>query len=61
MRKDYNLEKRRYVIGGFIVIIAMIYIFRLVSLQVFDSKYKEYADSNAFLRKAVYPSPWHNL
>ena len=56
MRKDYNLEKRRYVIGGFIVIIAMIYIFRLVSLQVFDSKYKEYADSNAFLRKAVYPS-----
>jgi len=56
VRKDYNLEKRRYVIGGFIVIIAMIYIFRLVSLQVFDSKYKEYADSNAFLRKAVYPS-----
>lgn len=56
MRKDYNLEKRRYVIGGFIVIIALIYICRLVSLQVFDSKYKEYADSNAFLRKAVYPS-----
>ena len=24
--------------------------------EVFDSKYKEYADSNAFLRKAVYPS-----
>ena len=56
MRKDYNLEKRRYVIGGFIVIIALIYIARLFSLQVLDSKYKEYADSNAFLRKAVYPS-----
>ena len=56
MRKDYNLEKRRYVIGGFIVIIALIYIARLVSLQVLDSKYKEFADSNAFLRKAVYPS-----
>ena len=56
MRKDYNLEKRRYVISGFIVIIALIYIARLVSLQVLDSKYKEYADSNAFLRKAVYPS-----
>lgn len=56
MRKDYNLEKRRYVIGGFIVIIALIYIIRLIDLQVLDSKYKDYADSNAFLRKAVYPS-----
>ena len=56
MRKDYNLEKRRYIISGFIVVIALIYIARLVSLQVLDSKYKEYADSNAFLRKAVYPS-----
>ncbi|MDE6117086.1 MAG: penicillin-binding protein 2, partial [Duncaniella sp.] len=56
MRKDYNLEKRRYVIGGFIVVIALIYILRLFSLQVLDSKYKDYADSNAFLRKAVYPS-----
>lgn len=56
MRKDYNLEKRRYVIGGFIVVIVLIYIVRLFNLQVTDSKYKEYADSNAFLRKAVYPS-----
>lgn len=56
MRKDYNLEKRRYVISGFIVVIALIYICRLVNLQVFESKYKENADSNAFLRKAVYPS-----
>lgn len=56
MRKDYNLEKRRYVIAGFIVVIVLIYIVRLFNLQVSDSKYKEYADSNAFLRKAVYPS-----
>lgn len=56
MRKDYNLAKRRYVIGGFIVVIAVIYLLRLFNLQVADSKYKEYADSNAFLRKAVYPS-----
>lgn len=56
MRKDYNLEKRRYVIAGFIIVLALIYIARLASLQIFDSKYKEYADSNAFLRKAVYPS-----
>lgn len=56
MRKDYNLEKRRWVIGGFILVIAIIYIVRLFNLQVLDDKYKDYADSNAFLRKAVYPS-----
>ena len=56
MRKDYNLEPRRYIIGGIVVAIVLIYIIRLFSLQVTDSRYKEYADSNAFLRKAVYPS-----
>lgn len=56
MRKDYNLEKRKYIIGGFIVVIVAIYIVRLFSLQVADSKYKDYADSNAFLKKAIYPS-----
>lgn len=56
MRKDYNLEKRKYIIGGFIILITLIYIVRLFDLQVCDSKYKEYADSNAFLRKTQYPS-----
>lgn len=56
MRKDYNLEKRKYIIGGFIILITFIYIVRLFDLQVCDSKYKEYADSNAFLRKTQYPS-----
>jgi penicillin-binding protein 2 len=56
MRKDYRLEKRKYVIGGFIVVIAIIYICRLFSLQISDSKYKDYADNNAFLKKTVYPS-----
>lgn len=56
MRKDYNLEKRKYVVGGFITIIAIIYILQLFNVQVLDSRYKDDADSNAFLRKAVYPS-----
>ncbi len=56
MRKDYNLEKRKYVIGGFIAIIVIIYLLRLFNLQVLDSRYKDDADSNAFLRKAIYPS-----
>ena len=56
MRKDYNLEKRKLVIGGFIVAIVIIYIIRLVQLQVMDSTYKANADSNAFMEKVIYPS-----
>jgi penicillin-binding protein 2 len=56
VRKNYDLEKRKYVIAGFLITIAIIYIIRLFSLQISDSTYKESADSNAFLKKTVYPS-----
>ena len=56
MRKDYNLEKRKFVIGGFIILIVLIYLIKLFELQVCDSRYKENADSNAFLKKTIYPS-----
>ena len=56
MRKDYNLEKRKWVIGGFIVVVVLIYVARLFQLQVMDSTYKANADSNAFLQKVIYPS-----
>jgi len=56
VRKDYNLEKRKLVIGGFIVAIVLIYIIRLVQLQVLDSTYKANADNNAFMEKVIYPS-----
>lgn len=56
MRKDYRLEKRKYVVGGFTLLIVIIYLARLFSLQVLDSRYKEFADSNAFMRKTLYPS-----
>lgn len=56
MRKNYNLEKRKYVIGGFIIVIALIYVVRLFNLQLADEQYKKWADSNAFLKKTVYPS-----
>ena len=41
MRKDYTLEKRKYVIGGFITLLVIIYVIRLFGLQVGDVKYKE--------------------
>ncbi|MGM9802870.1 MAG: penicillin-binding transpeptidase domain-containing protein [Muribaculaceae bacterium] len=56
MRKDYRLERRKYVIGGFITLLVIIYIIRLFDLQVCDSTYKENADSNAFMKKTIYPS-----
>lgn len=56
MRKDYRLEKRKYVIGGFITVIVILYVVRLFGLQVGDVKYKESADSNAFLKRVIYPS-----
>lgn len=56
MRKNYNLEKRKYIIGGFIIVIALIYTIRLFDLQINDDRYKASADSNAFLKKTIYPS-----
>lgn len=56
MRKDYILEKRKYVIAGFICLITVIYVVRLFNLQVSDDRYKENAESNAFLKKVIYPA-----
>lgn len=56
MRKDHNLEKRKYVIGILAFVIVIIYTVRLFDLQVIENKYKNDADTNAFLRKAIYPS-----
>lgn len=56
MRKDYKFEKRRYVIAGFVVVIALIYGLRLFDLQLNDERYKMSAESNAFLNRTIYPS-----
>ncbi len=56
MRKDYSLEKRKYVIGGFVLVVVLIYLVRLFMLQVADDKFKTFAENNAFLRKVQYPS-----
>lgn len=56
MRKDYKFEKRKFIIGGFITVVVLIYIARLFYLQVGDVRYKESADSNAFLKRVIYPA-----
>lgn len=56
MAKDYNLEKRKFVIGGAAVVVILIYVLRLFVLQLLTDDYKKNADSNAFLNKIQYPS-----
>lgn len=54
--KDFELENRKYVIGGVAIVIVVIYICRLFMLQVTSDDFKRSADSNAFLKKIEYPS-----
>ena len=54
--KNYNLDNRRYVIGGIAICIVVIYIIRLFTLQLMSDDYKKNADSNAFLKKVEFPS-----
>lgn len=54
--KDYGLEKRKFVIAGFFLIIVVIFSIRLFNLQISDPKYKENAESNAFFRRISYPA-----
>lgn len=56
MARDYNLEKRKFVIGGVAILVVLIYIARLFVLQIISEDYKKNADSNAFLNKIQYPS-----
>ena len=37
---DYNLEKRRFVIGGVAIAIVVIYMIRLFTLQIMSDDYK---------------------
>ena len=56
MAKDYRYEKRKYVIGGMVLLVTFVYVLRLFDLQILSDEYKRYADSNAFLNEVQYPS-----
>ncbi|MDL2208603.1 penicillin-binding protein 2 [Parabacteroides sp. OttesenSCG-928-O15] len=52
----FKFENRKYVIGGAVILVVLLFIIRLFFLQVLDNDYKIWADNNAFLRKTIYPS-----
>ena len=54
--KSYNLENRRFVIGGVALAFVLVYIIRLFTIQLLSDDFKKNADSNAFLKKIDYPS-----
>jgi len=56
MEKKYELGKRKYVLAGIACIIIFAYILRLFSLQLLSEDFKRNADSNAFLRRMLFPA-----
>ena len=56
MKKKYELGKRKYIIGGIVVVIICSYILRLFTLQLLSEEYKSHADNNAFLNRILFPA-----
>lgn len=56
MKRDYQLEKRKYIIGGAVVFIVVVFMVRLLTLQIMSDDYKKNADSNALLQRIKYPA-----
>lgn len=56
MTEDYSLNKRKYVLGGATLLVVVIYIIRLFVLQLTSDDYKLRADSNAFMRRILFPA-----
>ena len=53
---DYTHDTRKFILGGAIIVVLLVYIARLFTLQVLSDEYKTKADSNAFYKKTIYPS-----
>lgn len=54
--KNYELERRQYVIGGLALAVVIGYIVRLAFLQLIPNDYEQIAWNNALYRKVIYPS-----
>ncbi|MBA3662601.1 MAG: penicillin-binding protein 2 [Bacteroidetes bacterium] len=52
---NVQLSDRKFMIGGFFCLIALIYIVRLFYIQVIDDQYKLAADNNALRKMTEYP------
>ena len=46
MKRDFSLEKRKYVLGTSVIVVVLVYLVRLFTLQIMSEDYKKNADSN---------------
>lgn len=49
-------DKRKYILGGVVLLVLATYIIQLFNLQILSDQYKSKADSNAFYKKTIYPA-----
>lgn len=56
MKNPKSLNNRRYIIAAIVVVIGLIYTVQLFNLQVLSPQYRDYADSNAFFKRTLYPA-----
>src|ERR1035437_4384876 len=50
-----TLQNRKTVIATIMTAIIIVFILRLFTIQIIESRYKEGADSNTFLKKTQFP------
>lgn len=51
-----SLGSRKLVVAGIFVLTALIFIIRLLVIQVFTDKYKVFAESNSIRKETIYPA-----
>ncbi len=56
MNNKKDFFKRKYVIAGIILLFFIVYVVQLFRLQILSPQYRDFANSNAFLRKTLYPA-----
>lgn len=56
MSDELNFSNRKFVIGGIVIAVTIVYLIRLFSLQLASDDYKKNADSNAFRKEIQFPS-----
>ena len=54
--RNYEFERRQFVIGGITLLVVIAYILRLAYLQLLPNEYEEIAWNNALYDKVIFPS-----
>ena len=55
MNNNSHLADRKYIVSGFFIVVAIVYICRLFYIQIVDDQYKLDARNNAFRNRTEYP------